>query len=133
MIMCASRHLAIALLLMVLTTGCSGGGPPDRRPTKKVTVLVSYKGAPLQGATVTFLPQGADVKDCAAFGKTDAQGRAKMKTYVEGDGAVLGTHKVLLDKSESVGGQSVDVDSPQYDPYAPAAKVKYHIPQKYAN
>ncbi|MBW8884748.1 MAG: hypothetical protein JF612_08235 [Planctomycetia bacterium] len=67
------------------------------------------------------------------YGKTDAQGKAKMKTYVEGDGAVVGTHKILLDKSESVGGQKVDVDSPQYDPNAPPATVKYHLPQKYGN
>ena len=120
-------------LLFALVAGCSDGGPPNRKPTKKVTVTVSYKGAPLEGATITFLPQGADVKECVAYGKTDAQGKAKMKTYVEGDGAVVGTHKVLLDKSESVGGQKVDVDSPQYDPSAPPATVKYHVPQKYGN
>jgi hypothetical protein len=126
-------RLAPVLLLVVPIAGCATGGQTNRKPTKKVTVIVNYKGAPLEGATITFLPQGADVKECVAYGKTDAQGKAKMKTYVEGDGAVVGTHKVLLDKSESVGGQKVDVDSPQYDPSAPPATVKYHVPQKYGN
>lgn len=126
----AARLLLVAFLASFIAA-CSDGGPANRKPTKKVTVIVSYKGTPLEGATVTFIPQSTDV--IPAYGKTDAQGKAKMKTYVEGDGAVIGTHKVLLDKSESTGGQSVDVDSPQYNPNAPPATVKHHLPPKYGN
>jgi len=127
----AGNRLLLGFLLLGLVAGCSDGGPSNRKPTKKVTVTVSYKRAPLEDAIVTFIPEGGDV--VPAYGKTDEQGKAKMKTYVEGDGAVVGTHKVLLDKSESVGGQTLDVDSPQYNPNAPPATVKYHLPQKYGN
>src|SRR5262245_41007136 len=127
------RRLTCCLLVgSLVLPGCSGGGgPANRRPTKKVTVTVIYKGSPLEGANVTFINQTGEA--APAYGKTDAQGKAKMKTYVEGDGAVVGAHKVLIDKSEAVGGQTVDVDSPQYNPNAPPATVKYHIPQKYSN
>jgi len=124
--------LAGWFVLALGLAGCSGdGGPANRLPTKKVAVTVNYKGAPLEGATVTFVPQTAGAPP--AVGKTDAQGKAQLKTYVEGDGAVVGQHKVLIDKSEAVGGQTVDQNSPQYDPNAPPATIKYHIPKKYSD
>jgi hypothetical protein len=124
-------RVIVSAFVVCLLLGCSDGGPTNRRPTKKVTVKVTYKGSPLENANVTFINQ--DGEPAPAYGKTDAQGVAKMKTYVEGDGAVPGMHKVLIDKSESVGGQTVDVDSPQYNPNAPPPTVKYLIPQKFNN
>jgi hypothetical protein len=129
------RHLVLCLLsVSLLLAGCTGDtGSKDRRPTKKVTVTVLYKGSPVEGATVTFISQEAGAPP--AFGKTDKDGKAKMKTYVEGDGAVLGQHKVLIDKSETVGGApAVDQSSPNYVPpeNVPPPKVKYLIPQKYS-
>jgi hypothetical protein len=121
------------LLILVVSAGLGGCGqklPPGARPTKKATVTVLYKGAPVEGAVVTFVNQEGD--PAAANGKTDAQGKAIMKTYVEGDGAVLGLHKVMISKIEAVGGQTVDVDSPQYDPNAPPPTMKYLLPQKYS-
>lgn len=127
----AMLRLLLGLLVVSLVAGCSDGGPANRKPTKKVTVIVMYKGSPLENANVTFINQGGE--PAPAYGKTDAQGKAKMKTYVEGDGAVVGTHKVLIEKSESVGGQTVDVDDPKYNPNAPPPTVKYHLPQKFSN
>src|SRR5262245_18294102 len=128
------RRLTCCLLVgSLVLPGCSGGGgPANRRPTKKVTVTVIYKGSPLEGANVTFINQGGDPGP--AYGKTNAQGKAKMKTYVEGDGAVVGKHKVLVDKSESISGApTVAQNSKEYNPNAPPATVKYHVPQKYTN
>ena len=68
-----------------------------------------------------------------ANGRTDAQGKARMKTYVEGDGATLGTHKVMISKDEAVGGQQLSTDDPKYDPNAPPATIKHLLPQKYGN
>ena len=115
---------------LVTSNGCGPGRPPGARPTKKVTVTVLYKGAPVEGAAVTFVNQDGPP---VANGRTDAQGKAKLTTYIDGDGATLGTHKVMIDKSEAVGGQSVSTDDPKYDPYAKPATVKYHLPQKYGN
>jgi hypothetical protein len=131
--MFVSRLWLCGLLLVSLAfAGCAGdGGPPDRQPTKPVKVTVSYKGAPLAGANVSFIPAGEGQRP--AYGRTDDAGVAKMKTYVEGDGAVVGQHKVLIEKSESVGGQNVDQDSPEYNPNAPPPTTKYLIPKKYSD
>jgi hypothetical protein len=128
----SQRVLFCLLLVSLPLSACSDGGPKNRRPTKKVTVIVTQKGTPVEGATVTFINQEGE--PAIAYGKTDAQGKAAMKTYVEGDGAVLGKHKVLIEKSESVGGApNVDQNSKEYNPNAPPAQIKYHLPQKYSN
>ncbi len=129
-----SRFVSL-LVVVVLLAGCSGNaGPANRRPTKPVKVTVTYKGQPVADATVTFINQEGEA--APAYGKTDAHGVAKMKTYVEGDGAVLGPHKVTIMKVESTGGGSAaSQSSPDYVPPAeggaPLPKVKNLIPEKY--
>lgn len=120
--------LAVAALYLL---GCGPGLPPGARPTKPVKVTVAYKGSPVEGATITFINQEGAA--APAYGRTDQQGVAKMKTYVEGDGAVLGQHKVLIEKAESVGGSNIPQDSPEYNPNAPPQTVRYLLPQKYSN
>jgi hypothetical protein len=126
------RSLVGLLLVFVLLSGCGPGRPPGARPTKKVTAVVLYKGAPMEGATVTFVDQSQNEKPANANGITDAQGKAKLKTYVDGDGAVIGSHKVIISKMTAEGGQNVDVDDPKYNPNAPPPTVKYLLPQKYS-
>jgi hypothetical protein len=123
------RFVAPLLLVMPLSA-CGPKAPAGAKPTKKVTVTVTYKGAPVEGASVTFVNTDGPP---SANGRTDAQGKARLKTYVDGDGATLGTHKVMIEKSESVGGQSLSTDDPKYDPNAPPPTVKYHIPQKFSS
>jgi hypothetical protein len=123
-------RLLLVLLTACLLPGCGSKLPPGARPTKKTTVTVAYKGQPVEGAVVTFADQSAEPAN--ANGVTDAQGKAVMKTYVDGDGAVVGTHKVYISKSVAEGGQTVDVDDPKYDPNAPPPTIKYLIPQRYS-
>jgi hypothetical protein len=91
-------------------------------------VTVIYNGSPVEGATVSFINETEP-----AYGRTDAQGVAKMKTYVEGDGAILGPHRVSITKTESSGGEVADVSSPEYNPDAPAAVIKHLVPMKYSS
>ena len=130
---CLSAPRCWLVVLALAAFGCQPSGLPEgARPTKPVTVKVTYKGAPVEGALITFVDTGDP--PAPAFGKTDAQGVAKMKTYVEGDGAVVGTHQVAITKTETTGGApTVDQDSPQYDPNAidTPTTVKHLIPQKY--
>src|SRR5580765_2001663 len=100
--------LLMALLLAVLLSGCGPKPPAGAKPTKKVTVTVTYKGAPVEGAVVTFVNQDPP----SANGRTDAQGKARLKTYIDGDGATLGSHKVMIEKSIAEGGQTVGSDDP---------------------
>jgi hypothetical protein len=122
--------MLVPLLLAVVFSGCGPKLPPGAKPTKKITVTVTYKGAPVEGAVVTFVNQEGPP---SANGRTDAQGKARMKTYIDGDGATLGSHKVMIEKSIAEGGQNVDQNSPEYNPNAPPAIVKYLIPQKYSS
>jgi hypothetical protein len=122
-------------LCLLVVAACVGGCGPKRpegaRPTKKVTVTVTYKGAPVENANVTFVNQ--DGPPAPANGRTNTDGKAKLKTYVEDDGAVVGQHKVLIEKSESVGGSTAAQDSAEYNPNAPPAVTKYLLPKKYSD
>jgi hypothetical protein len=129
--MLAGRLLLVLAISALILPGCSNSKlPPGAKPTKKVSVVVLYKGAPVEGAIVTFVNTDGPPP---ANGRTDAQGKAVMKTYLEGDGATLGTHKVMISKDEAVGGQSLSTDDPKYDPNAKPATIKHHLPEKYGN
>jgi hypothetical protein len=131
----AMRWTLLACVVLVLGEGCSGSKlPPNARPTAPVKVTVTYKGAPVADATVTFICQEGEATP--AFGKTDAQGVAKMKTYVEGDGAVIGPHKVLITKTAAASsGNVAEQSSPDYVPPAeggaPLPTAKDLVPAKY--
>jgi hypothetical protein len=123
--------MLVCLLVSAVVFGCGPKLPPGAKPTRPVTVTVTYKGAPVEGAVVTFADQGD--KPANANGITDAAGKAKLKTYVEGDGAVIGPHKVIIEKSIAQGGQNVGSDDPKYDPNAPPSTVKHFLPLKYSS
>jgi hypothetical protein len=117
--------------------GCGPSAPAGARPTAPVTVTVKYKGAPVEGASIMFVTPGGEANP--GVGLTDASGTAKLRTYVEGDGAIIGSHKVVISKSETTGGApSVDQDSAAYvspdenAPPPPPVVVKHHVPQKYS-
>lgn len=89
------------LLLVVLVglVGCgraANDGRPNRVPT---TVKITHRGTPVEGATVTLVPQeqGSAV---AAFGRTDASGTATLGSFGAGDGAVPGPYHVTVTKVE---------------------------------
>ncbi len=123
------RGLSCVGLLVVSLAGCDTSSlPAGAKPTKPVSVTVTYKGAPVEGATVTFVDSGDP--PTPSYGLTDAQGVAKLKTsYAEG--AVVGTHQVTITKTQSEGGSTADQDSPDYNPDPPPSVVKSVIPMKY--
>lgn len=113
------------------TVGCAGGGAEGELPTFPTKVTVTYKGAPVEGATIAFINETAP-----AYGRTDASGVAMMKTYKEGDGAIVKIHNVTIVKTNILGAASdADQDSPDYDPATANAnlKIEYLIPQRYSS
>jgi hypothetical protein len=78
--------------LLLLLAGCGGSGNP---PTAKVTGTVTLKGAPVDGALVTFNPE----RGRPASGVTDVSGKFTLSTFIKDDGAVLGKHKVTIAES----------------------------------
>jgi len=88
----------LALALIVSTAGC--GAKPDTKATGQVAGKVTFKGQPVPFGTVTFSPIPKDEKDRqpgkAATGEVGQDGTFRLNTYVEGDGAVVGRHKVSI-------------------------------------
>jgi hypothetical protein len=77
--------------LVLLLIGCSQGKPD----TVPVTGEVIYQNAPVEGAEVTFSPEGGAL----AMGRTDAAGKFTLRTFEEGDGALPGSHRVTVVKN----------------------------------
>ncbi len=126
----ASRRLWLVVAgIVVLSMGCS------KAPTgpKKVPAggKVTYKNAPVEGATVSFLSDG---KTPTAVAITDASGEFALATSVSGDGAVPGTYRVAVTKIigppvKSTGSMSMDDAAKAAS--APAQKQVSPIPEKY--
>jgi hypothetical protein len=80
-------------LLALVQTGC--GGPAE------VKGHVTLDGKPVSGATVLFVPEpGSSARP--ASGLTDGEGNFRLTTYRPNDGAVPGTYKIVVTKSEGV-------------------------------
>lgn len=93
-----SRSLApLAMSLLLLTAGC-GGAPDSSSLCVAVSVTVTYKGEPVEGAQVTFYANGEGARTCT--GTTDASGRAVLGTYDFDDGAQPGPYKVAVSRVE---------------------------------
>ena len=123
------KYFSLALLLVPILVGCNGAGS-NQRETAPVRVTLTLDGKPLADASIAFV---ASKDPVPASGKTDANGVAEMMTYSTGDGAVLGTHNVMVIKNELSGKEAAEQDSAAYDPNATGMKVKALIPVKYNN
>lgn len=131
--------LALSLLAFA---GCSG---TEAVPgIVRVTGEVTLNGDPVEGATVTFQPEGAAR---AASGRTDAKGAFKLTTLNPGDGALPGNYKVMISKVEDTdpahqmsaeeftamvsGGKRPPSGATRPGKKAENVGLKYHVPQKY--
>lgn len=127
-------------LLGFVIAGCSAG--VDRPETAPVSGTVVYKGQPVEGATVSFMADGAPR---AASGVTDADGKFQLSTFELNDGALIGEHVVTISKQEAgaTAPQSTDPTAALNDPSAlvemqlsttsQKGGPKSLLPQKYAN
>ena len=87
----SAKRLAAGSLLgvaIVVAAGCRGG----RLPVAPVQGKVLYRGNPLQFGGVMFQPNVGP----PAKGKISSDGTFRLTTYREGDGAVVGTHRVRI-------------------------------------
>jgi hypothetical protein len=127
------------LVFTCVIVGCG----PDVPSTVPVTGTVLLDGKPVEGATVNFLSKDTNI---AASGKTDAEGKFAMKTFVGStsvDGAVVGSHGVAVVKTEakSAGDAPDDLEATKKMMEQMASnpaitsdfKPKALIPEKYSN
>lgn len=87
------RRSLLGLLGLALLVGCNSASVSGTVP---VSGKVTYKGAPVEGAIVTFVPEG---KGRTATATTGAGGVFSLTT-VDAPGAMPGKYKVTVDKVE---------------------------------
>lgn len=95
---CPSLCLLSAFSVIAIA-GCGGSKPSNLPKTAAVKGTVTYKSAPVEGATVSFMPQ--DAKGKGAVGKTDKSGEYRLATPGVGDGAIPGAYRVKIAKTTS--------------------------------
>ncbi len=115
-------HRALLIATLVPFLGCSGA-----HGTASVSGTVTYKGQPVDGATVILHPKADDLTAKPAQGKTDSGGRFTVTTYFgpgeQPAGAMPGDYAVTVTK----------IDEPQgaFDPHKDPPP-KNHLPAKYS-
>jgi hypothetical protein len=93
-------HIALTALILVAAAGCSGNDFPETYP---VTGTVTYRGSPVEGATVILVPSDPALR--SASGVTDAEGKFSVATYFDPRnqpaGAMSGDYAVTVSKVEA--------------------------------
>lgn len=122
---------SMCLLVLAMTASFVGcGSPASVEGVVATTGTVTHQGQPVEGATVTFAPDGSGR---ACSGLTDASGRFKMTTLQPGDGSIPGKYKVSVSKSELVGDMSHEETMAYIEQHGkgPTITVKELLPAKY--
>jgi hypothetical protein len=91
-----SAHRPITLTSILLSLAlCWGCGTAVDAPTETIAIKgkITYKGQPVTQGVVTFEPRDSGR---AATGTVQADGTFVLTTYKEGDGVVVGRHKVSV-------------------------------------
>jgi hypothetical protein len=94
--------LSTGMLIMVFGAGCTDGakGRTDRPDVVEASgTLTTYKGTPVEGATVVLVPQ--EKSGYAASGLTDSSGRFELSAFAPDTGAVPGKYKMTVVKVEA--------------------------------
>lgn len=132
---CSMRVLLVGMPLLL---GCGGGAAAGPK-TAKATGVVTYKGTPVAGATVTFT---APKSPRTGVGVTDNKGEFTIGTFGANDGAVLGDHVVTVAKRQGSTEQMKPEDYMKNmtagpgggsKPAIPGSDIKNELPEKYAS
>ncbi len=123
--------LALALICAGMICGCGQQGP-DRPATFATTGTVTLDGAPVEGAAVTFVPNG---KGTPAVATTDASGRYALKSFGTEEGAVPGQYMITVTKGQyteaAAAGGGGEEPPPGYDPNSGTSEGTNTLPKKY--
>lgn len=119
-----TKDFCLLTLCLVLAAGCGG---PTRPTTVPVRGIVTLDGAPIADAAVMFMPSSGGRP---AMGTTDAAGKFTLMTFTEGDGALVGDHKVTVTLRKIVGVTSEDGLSGTVAPGG--AQDEWVVPERYS-
>ena len=104
------QYFILVPLLASILLGCGGSDRPSIAPASGIVTL---NGAPVDGASLTFVPTAGGRPGSAI---TDAQGRYTIKTYEDAPGAIVGEHKVTVTKISGPGADVMQGDAPAEPP-----------------
>jgi hypothetical protein len=92
----AARTMVTFLGCSALVLGTLAGCNSGTLPVAKTSGTITHDGKPVDGGMITFAPlsSGKDNPGKPASGEVDAGGEFVLTTYTDGDGAVIGKHRV---------------------------------------
>jgi hypothetical protein len=102
--------------MMFAALGC-GSSDPGRQPTVPAGGTLMYDGTPVAKGRVAFFPEKGGR---TAYGEIE-NGKFTLGTYEQGDGAIVGRHRVAIISTEEVPTKDGDTTS------------KYLVPQKFSD
>lgn len=125
------RRLICLPVALAVLAGCG----PKHPPVEPVTGKVTFKGKPVEGASVTFFVEGSGTP---AVGTTNADGTFNLTSYGPNDGAPVGKHKVTVSKIESSGpavpaGESMEAAAARAAKGPATTKEAMLLPARYAS
>ena len=122
------KLLCLILTAITFSAGCSSGNALGTVP---VSGKVTYKGQPVEGATVTFQGEG-DARPATAI--TAADGTYHLTT-LDSPGAIPGTYTVLVEKIETPAelNKLVSMEDAAKNAAKPLPQPKKLLPAKYAD
>lgn len=118
----------LTVCALVLLTGCGGS---NVLKTNRVEGTVTYNGAPLANASITFYPE--DEGATPAIGKTDENGKYLLQTLqgAVDAGTTPGKYLVTISKKESVPSGRKVRGGDNYDEMVEEMISKETLPVKY--
>lgn len=108
-----------SVLVLCSVVGCSGGGGPERT-VAPVKGVITFRGEPVKGGSITLRPievsgAGSGILGKPASGVVQDDGSFVLSTYGKGDGAVVGKHQVMF--TPIMIGPETPEDKPKPSPY----------------
>jgi len=120
--------VAMAAACALTWTGCG----PKRPETVPVSGRVTYHGKPVAGAHVMFQPE----QGRPAVATTGPDGSYRLTTFVAGDGALLGRHRVTIQATRVTGiaqPKSFEEEMRSVGKSTGTRALEWLVPQKYSS
>lgn len=127
---------SLFVLLACLAAGLANGCGPSRPATAPVRGKITCGGQAVTEGMVTFYPE----QGRSASGRIQSDGTYALTTFDQGDGAVLGKHKVTIEAVRFTGGAPAPTSmeeeirmAREKTPASQAApKAEWLVPQRYS-
>ena len=97
------KHAIYFAMLVAICTmfGCGG---KNIKKTDYVEGTITYKGVPVEGASIGFSPMSSAEGASPAYGRTDTQGKYVIQTQggASGKGTTPGEYRIIISKTNSI-------------------------------